>query len=703
MGPKKHLLQSKCKYHGPILRYALSEECEVGQPLLCVREREESDLAVFAGEGRGPTSILITAGAIYTSWYQLVENSQKGSLRGSGRLINAQWVDANLLRNWKEHCKAHHQECHPKPAVEGLYTGRPALLIDTWRMCLTDARPEASYVALSYVWGNVSTFRTTKQNLADLQVDQALSYLMQMSKIPATISHAIQLVNLLKERYLWVDILCIVQDDDDVRHQQINAMASIYFNSLLTIIAAEGSDAQHGIAGLRGISQPRSCSQRKFDLDGTGQLIEVPWPCLSNRRWFSRGWTFQEHIFSHRRLIFGDYRVRWECKEESWQEDVDYNVSPSASPYALKAESMRFQMEDLCWPNVSYYFEHVCKYNKRDFTYAKDAFFALAGFVSLVRSSFAGGFLYGLPEMFFDDAMLWQPSQTLERRLAKHPSPQAFDFQLPSWSWMGWRGDIDPWSFSSANEFIMEYSSGLEAFVRTISTVQWYYVSIQAANEKRPILVTCKKYSQLSSSDSQPLPPGWTKHSFDWNGLTLSEKHHWPEKHSTKHFYEHENAPQYFWYPFPEPSNQPYQDTQPSPGACLFCKTTKTTFSATRDVTSYGPGASLRDDKGIWVGYLTFHDERELEKIPSWRDKSATPAYFDLVAISAGFVRNDGIAHGLQEFELEERPKNTPLYEFYNVLWVVWDQGIAQRKGLGRVLKSVWEAEEREHIDLMLG
>jgi hypothetical protein len=42
-------------------------------------------------------------------------------------------------------------------------------------------------------------------------------------------------------------------------------------------------------------------------------------------------------------------------------------------------------------------------------------------------------------------------------------------------------------------------------------------------------------------------------------------------------------------------------------------------------------------------------------------------------------------------------------YEYYNVLWIEWENGIAYRKALGRVYKEAWEAQELEEVDIVLG
>jgi hypothetical protein len=77
----------------------------------------------------------------------------------------------------------------------------------------------------------------------------------------------------------------------------------------------------------------------------------------------------------------------------------------------------------------------------------------------------------------------------------------------------------------------------------------------------------------------------------------------------------------------------------------------------------------------------------------------------ELVAISAGFAVDALSAYGIQEWDTRERLRgpDDEIHEFYNVLWVEWKDGIAYRKALGRVIKSAWEAQDLEWIDLVLG
>ena len=69
-------------------------------------------------------------------------------------------------------------------------------------------------------------------------------------KIPKTILDAIYFTEKISERYLWVDSLCIIQDDAEAKHHQIRRMDEIYSGATATIIAANGENANSRLPGL---------------------------------------------------------------------------------------------------------------------------------------------------------------------------------------------------------------------------------------------------------------------------------------------------------------------------------------------------------------------------------------------------------------------------------------------------------------------
>lgn len=102
----------------------------------------------------------------------------------------------------------------------------------------------------------------------------------------------------------------------------------------------------------------------------------------------------------------------------------------------------------------------------------------------------------------------------------------------------------------------------------------------------------------------------------------------------------------------------------------------------------------LRDTAGTWAGLLIPQD---IDDILNANEMSLDGGNsLELVSISRGYYHNKATPASMAEWELEERPNSSGLYEWYNVLWIGWEDGIAYRKGFGRVYKEVWEAQDLE-------
>jgi hypothetical protein len=108
----------------------------------------------------------------------------------------------------------------------------------------------------------------------------------------------------------------------------------------------------------------------------------------------------------------------------------------------------------------------------------------------------------------------------------------------------------------------------------------------------------------------------------------------------------------------------------------------------------------IYNKKGHWAGVIllqTYFDFKVLET--SLLD--VLP--FDLVAISRGCIPHESMEEYMVEVDCEHFRSTGDLYEFYNVLRVEWENGVAFRKGLGRIERSIWENQLLETIDLVLG
>ncbi|OCL10873.1 hypothetical protein AOQ84DRAFT_256171, partial [Glonium stellatum] len=168
-------------------------------------------------------------------------------------------VDIEIVQNWLQCCeKWHGTVCNlgnfrPLEAVETIR------VIDVKRGCLVHIPSSSRYFALSYVWGTAKTLQTVEANVRKLEQEGAFSSCS--NELPNTVRNVIKFVSQIGERHLWIDALCIVQDNPLEKMDLINQMDKIYQNAFLTIVAAAGRDAN---AGLPGVDEnyPRKIPQR---------------------------------------------------------------------------------------------------------------------------------------------------------------------------------------------------------------------------------------------------------------------------------------------------------------------------------------------------------------------------------------------------------------------------------------------------------
>lgn len=83
------------------------------------------------------------------------------------------------------------------------------------------------YIALSYCWGN-----TGQQAVTTTANFQARKHGIDIGELPQTFQDAILLARELQVRYLWIDSLCIIQDDENDWETEAPMMSQVYANSI---------------------------------------------------------------------------------------------------------------------------------------------------------------------------------------------------------------------------------------------------------------------------------------------------------------------------------------------------------------------------------------------------------------------------------------------------------------------------------------
>lgn len=185
----------------------------------------------------------------------------------------------------------------------------------------------ARYMTLSYCWG--STTKNSSWTLTTENIDRFRAGI-QRNQLPQTFLDVIKLIRKLKERYVWIDALCILQDSSSDWEKEASSMARIYKNSLCTIISPSPDPTKplfierdpHLVspAVLQLFTRNRSHSgtvrfhpvlpkwKSSFEGQNDPELRET----LPTRR---RAWCFQEYELSCRTIAFTTHQFVWACKE----------------------------------------------------------------------------------------------------------------------------------------------------------------------------------------------------------------------------------------------------------------------------------------------------------------------------------------------------------------------------------------------------
>lgn len=343
----------------------------------------------------------------------------------------------STIISWLTDCMSQHPSCRPHGTR---ISEMPTRVLDlglpegsSWpRIRLTQGK-RALYTTLSHRWGVTPPLTTTTATLEERMNG------IDPNSLPKTFQDAIHITRSLTIRYLWIDSLCIVQDDDaDWEHESAH-MAAVYEGAHLTIAATA---AANGNAGCLRPFQPSErfefqdttyfvrmvCNEHFEAIDPDGKRNVAPLT--------QRGWAFQESLLSKRLLHFGKNQLFWKCASRHASEDglmdhyekdlsLPLRLSDSATPVGLRTflETKSRDERYYSWHRLV---EH---YSARRFTYIKDKLAALAGIVSIFQTLVDDLPLAGLWKNHLHCSLLWEVSNF--EIVTKVNS----ELGIPSWSW----------------------------------------------------------------------------------------------------------------------------------------------------------------------------------------------------------------------------------------------------------------------------
>lgn len=495
---------------------------------------------------------------------------------------------------------------------------------------------------------------------------------------------------------------------------------------------ATDGDSQDGLPGLKGISPPRRSRQGIFPFGDERIIVRNmdgrpgKGPGENKKPYYTRGWTYQEEKMATRKIFFRDQQLNWECHCCACCEDsVPYAKVDQLSGEPLDPFYDAVQLVAAV-PELTRLGRLISDYNSRQLSYEEDALPAFSGVLSVLSRTFTGGFLYGLPEMFFDGALCWRCAELMSydygardyidctiRRRSFSRDPKEGNFSaaaLPSWSWIGWQGNI---VIDDEEAILIERH--ITTFRETTPITEWFTGNSPntPSKDRRRIRPTWfeDRARNKDLGRSGPLPPGWTRHDAPAN--TVDNSYSYPDGCGT-HVFKHVSEPSSsYFYPFPiadvDEKTPPFVPPQTS---YLFCETRRGFLRVVKDL-KYGRQTTLTllNGLGKQVGRLFLQSEEDKDYFPDKKEEMG-PCMPDSPEVQGlKSVELVAICKSRVYFETNHKMGDlVPLWgppqmaeDIYAVLWIEWRDGVAYRRGSGEVNGDEWESLDLEPVSLVLG
>lgn len=225
------------------------------------------------------------------------------------------------------------------------------------RLVSSVSNQRGRYVALSHCWGGMQPVQTKRQ---DGSLDRYTKQGIPMASLPKTFYDAVIITRKLGIHYLWIDSLCIIQDDEEDWQRESGRMSTLYWNSTITVSATGARDSTQGCflpeACGDAVALPSTFSKR----GGKPYALRNQYSVRAKDRWqqkvtdgliMSRAWTLQERWLSGKILHCCAGQWFWECcaskrSQSGFEEEAHPEPRGSRHPFrSWKSASFRSKLD----------------------------------------------------------------------------------------------------------------------------------------------------------------------------------------------------------------------------------------------------------------------------------------------------------------------------------------------------------------------
>ena len=398
--------------------------------------------------------------------------------------------NSGLLNRWLYSCIDNHDQC--RQSLDGsVYSDTegeplPSRVIhvgafdgsQTPRIVLTKGRM-GKYAVLSHRWGKSRKLKTERETLEEFTKS------IPMSKLPLTFKDAIEVTRSLCIEYLWVDSLCIIQDDPVDWEREAATMGSVFERALCTIAAVDSIDDDTGVDIGLFLPREKDPLAARINCNWDEHSIKPPisdddpiwretfrrlpcsfgatknrgivlrprwkglWHTIQDSKWTKRAWVLQEQILSRRIIYYTKRKVFWECSQFSNDEENRPNtVHPVRTQIASGLERLSSCSTDVCKEDSNVFrpwWSQVEAYSACLLTKEKDKLAAFEGLCDRVEKR--------LPQKIFAGVLLDDAGVNLLWHARDKPLEAYTEFHAPSWSWSALKGAIKyhPYSIETSS------------------------------------------------------------------------------------------------------------------------------------------------------------------------------------------------------------------------------------------------------------
>lgn len=297
-----------------------------------------------------------------------------------------------------------------------------------------------NYAALSHCWGSSQPLTLNSATFDELHQG------VLVNKLPQSFQDAIWVAHQLGIPYLWIDSLCIVQDDPGDWARESSKMSEVYGNAHLTIAAARAKDSYAGFLGPREMPgamlslRTDSVSGEAFALPLSRDFVKqsVSQAGMGDEPLSNRAWALQERYLSAQTLHFTRTQIYFDPGWCSCSEDARVLQYRPIPRFARETQPPRKGPMGEDSESHAPWLDTVSSYSKRKLTKATDKLPALAGLAArfALFSSYEDDalnaknrYLAGLWEEYLFLGMCWAVK-------SYDPGPRPSDvYRAPTWSW----------------------------------------------------------------------------------------------------------------------------------------------------------------------------------------------------------------------------------------------------------------------------